>query len=236
MNIYNEVKDAAKTTLIDIGGYTAIYMVYHYGKIDMSSCDSLEKGIIRLYNAITKKVNQDFKTHISESEIDGVIRGENTDMPDNIIQAIHSEAGLFVKNLLNQFCKEEIELKTGKTVFTGGGAILLQEYIKECGDMISNPIFISDIKADASGHSSAAKRFQTTSSSRPAICVDAGKSEFEPPITYINLLTSGKLNTYRADVDRLILPIQFRNSQQQPKELLRLGLTALKYILHTDIY
>lgn len=152
INIYNEIRDAAKTTLIDIGGYTAIYMVYHNGKIDMSACDSLEKGIIRLYNTIKKKVDGDFQTHLSESEIDSIIRGEDTDVPEDIVQTVHSEARLFIKDLINQLREEEIDLKTGKTIFTGGGAILLQEYIKECGDMISNPIFIADIKANAKGY------------------------------------------------------------------------------------
>lgn len=38
------VKDEGKATLIDIGGYTAIYMVLHNGQPDFAACEALDPG------------------------------------------------------------------------------------------------------------------------------------------------------------------------------------------------
>ncbi len=50
MTRYNEIKDYSKVITVDIGGFTLDYMLIRGGQPDMSVCDSLEKGVIPMYN------------------------------------------------------------------------------------------------------------------------------------------------------------------------------------------
>ena len=152
MTVFDKVQTHPKVTLIDIGGYTAIYMVFRYGKPDMSATDSLENGLILLYNAITKKILSDFDTRLDETEIDAVINGTYGEIADEIRAIIENETKTFVLNLLNRLREDQIDLKTGITVFAGGGSILLKKYIEQWGDRISTPMFIEDINANVRGY------------------------------------------------------------------------------------
>ena len=49
----------AKATVIDIGGFTADYLSLRYGAADWASCDSLENGVITLYNRLLSKIRAD---------------------------------------------------------------------------------------------------------------------------------------------------------------------------------
>jgi len=147
MTLFDQIEAHPKVTLIDIGGYTVIYMVFRNGEPDKSAYDSLENGVIHLYNAIIKRVLDDFDTRLNEAEIDAVINGTYDDVSDEIKAAIESEAKTFVHNLLNRLREDQIELKTGITVFAGGGSILLKKYLEQWGDRITKPIFITDINA-----------------------------------------------------------------------------------------
>jgi len=152
MTVFDKVQSHPKVTLIDIGGYTAIYMIFRYGNPDMSATDSLENGLILLYNAITKRILSDFDTRLDETEIDAVIKGTYVEIADEIKAAIEGETKTFVLNLLNRLREDQIDLKTGVTIFAGGGSILLKKYIEQWGDRISTPIFIEDINANVRGY------------------------------------------------------------------------------------
>jgi len=152
MTVFDKVQSHPKVTLIDIGGYTAIYMVFRNGKPDMSATDSLENGLIILYNSITKRVLSDFDTRLDETEIDAIINGTYGEVADEIKTAIEAETKTFVLNLLNRLREDQIDLKTGITIFAGGGSILLKKYIEQWGDRISTPLFIEDINANVRGY------------------------------------------------------------------------------------
>ena len=44
-----------------------------------------------------------------------------------------------------------LELKSGKVIFTGGGAVLLRQQI-EASDKVREPVFIEDIAANVKGY------------------------------------------------------------------------------------
>ena len=60
-------------------------------------------------------------------------------------------ASLFVHDLLGVLRERGYDLKVGCVVFVGGGALLLEKYIKESG-MIGESIFIDDLSANAKGY------------------------------------------------------------------------------------
>lgn len=56
MPVYNQVKEIPKGVIIDIGGMTADYIMVRKGEADASVCDSLENGVITLYNKIRSAI------------------------------------------------------------------------------------------------------------------------------------------------------------------------------------
>ena len=51
--------DDPKAVVLDIGGFTADYLLLKNGKADLTSCDSLENGVILLYNKIRSRGNSE---------------------------------------------------------------------------------------------------------------------------------------------------------------------------------
>lgn len=54
------IQQLSKVIVVDIGGFTADYLLIKNGQADLSVCDSLENGVITLYNRIKSKVNADY--------------------------------------------------------------------------------------------------------------------------------------------------------------------------------
>ena len=64
--IYSKFQQLPKAVIVDIGGFTADYLQVKYGQADLSVCDSLENGVIVLYNRIKSKINADFDTVVED--------------------------------------------------------------------------------------------------------------------------------------------------------------------------
>lgn len=146
------VKDEGKATLIDVGGYTAIYMVLHNGQPDFAACEALDNGMLFLYRRVINKVKNACDTILDEQTIDSVLRGDRSGLPWEIADMVEKETARFVADLLNRLRENGVDLKTGLTCFAGGGAILLQKYIEAHGDKIFRPYFIGDINANVQGY------------------------------------------------------------------------------------
>ena len=61
--------DEPRAVVVDIGGFTADYLQIKFGEAQLSACDSLENGVILLYNRILSKVNAEFDLRLEESDI-----------------------------------------------------------------------------------------------------------------------------------------------------------------------
>lgn len=57
VTILKSVRSSPKSLILDLGGYTADYLQLQNGVADLSVCDSLENGVIALYNRIKSKVS-----------------------------------------------------------------------------------------------------------------------------------------------------------------------------------
>lgn len=62
--------DDPKAVVLDIGGFTADYLLLKNGKADLTSCDSLENGVILLYNKIRSRGNSELDLLLDESDVD----------------------------------------------------------------------------------------------------------------------------------------------------------------------
>lgn len=151
MPVYGRIKDFPKATIVDIGGFTADYLQIKKGQADLSACDSLENGVILLYNAIKSKVSADYDLLLEESDIDAILREEGTDFDNDVCRLVDSQAKTFIADLIGRLRERMIDLKNGKAIFVGGGSILLRKYI-ENSDKVSCAIFVDEISANTRGY------------------------------------------------------------------------------------
>lgn len=140
-----------RALVVDIGGFTADYVRLRNGVPDMAACDSLENGVILLYNRICAKANAELDILLEESEIDRILRSEDQDAAPEVIALAEREAQEFINDLLSGLRERMLELKSGKVIFLGGGATLLRRQIEASGK-IGQAIFVEDINANAKGY------------------------------------------------------------------------------------
>lgn len=151
ITVYPQISGYSKVTTVDIGGFTLDYLLLRNGRPDLSVCDSLEKGVIMLYNKIISRVNSDYDILLEEMDIDSIIKGEKTDYDESIVRMVKDMTQMYVDDLLGALRERGLDLKTGCVVFIGGGALLLREYL-ENSDKVGKCIFIEDICANAKGY------------------------------------------------------------------------------------
>ena len=73
LTMFQTLSTIPKALVLDIGGMTADYLQIKYGEGDLSVCDSLENGVIRLYNRIESKVRAEQDILLTEREIEKLI-------------------------------------------------------------------------------------------------------------------------------------------------------------------
>lgn len=121
------------------------------GVPDMSACDSLENGVILLYNRVRARANAELDVLLDESEIDCILRGEHRDVAPEVVELVEKEAQEFVNDLLSGLRERMLELKSGRVIFLGGGASLLRRQIEASGK-VGQVTFVEDINANAKGY------------------------------------------------------------------------------------
>ena len=151
MSKFGLIHSLPRVVVIDIGGFTADYLLTKYGQADLSVCDSLEHGVIILYNQITARVNSELDILLDESDIDAILKGATVDYSDKVRRIVTDTAQVFISDLFGKLRERSIDLRSGRTVFVGGGSILLKKQIEESGK-VATPLFIDEIAANAKGY------------------------------------------------------------------------------------
>lgn len=151
MPMYSKVKEYPRSVIIDIGGYSLDYLQLKYGKADMSVCDSLDMGVITLYNEIKSRINSSEDMLIDESDIDAVLQNKPTVFEERIKRLIEQQSLEFTEKIINSLRERHIDLKTTHAIFVGGGSLLLSKYIK-ASKKIAEPDIVENINANAIGY------------------------------------------------------------------------------------
>ena len=151
ITIINELIEYNKVLIVDIGGFTVDYMLMRDGEPELSVCDSLEKGIITLYNQISERINAEYDFLLDEADIDAVLEGKKTVYTTEVIFLIFAITEDFVEDLFNKLREKHLDLKSGVVVFVGGGGIRLKKVIEASGK-IGKSFFVEDINANAKGY------------------------------------------------------------------------------------
>jgi plasmid segregation protein ParM len=121
MTVYSSIRDAPKAIVLDIGGWTADYIQISSGNCDLSVCDSLENGVIQLYNRVKSKVSSDLDLLLDENDIDVILHGNNPEYGEAVCKIVNETAQSFVNDLFLTMRERMIDLRLGKTIFVGGG-------------------------------------------------------------------------------------------------------------------
>ena len=120
-----------KAVGIDIGGFTTDYLLIRNGRPDMGYCDSMEKGVITMYNQIISSVNSEYDMLLEDADIDSILAGNTQYYDDSVVHMTEGMVQDFVTYLLNSIRERGIDTKTSYTIFIGGGAVLLKQMAKK---------------------------------------------------------------------------------------------------------
>jgi plasmid segregation protein ParM len=88
---------------------------------------------------------------LEKSDIDAIIMEANHSFSSAVQAIVHKMSAAFVDNLAGMLRERGIDPRVGKTVFIGGGSILLKRYICSC-QKVGKHIFIEDLKANVKGY------------------------------------------------------------------------------------
>ena len=151
MTVYSQIVDYDRVLTVDIGGFTLDYLLLRGGRPDLSVCESLEKGVIRLYNDVISRINSEKDILLEEQDVDRIIQGKRTDYSQGIIEVVESMTKTYVEDIIGTLRERGLDLKTGCVVWIGGGAMLLKKYL-ESSSRVGRSIFVEDICANAKGY------------------------------------------------------------------------------------
>ena len=151
MTMIEKLQQIPKVVGIDIGGFTTDYLLMRKGNQDMEACDSMEKGVITMYNKIISGINSEYDILLEESDIDSILQGNTEFYEEAVVRMTEGMVQDFVKDLLNSIRERGIDTKAAYTVFIGGGAKLLSHFLEQ-SDRLGKYTFIEDISANAKGY------------------------------------------------------------------------------------
>ena len=151
MLYHKDIAMYPRTTAVDIGAFTGDYLMFRYGEVDMEFCDSMEMGIISLYNRVITGIRADYDQLLDEMDIDSIIRGKYDFYEGKIVQAVLGEVQAYARDLLSSLRERGVDPRSTYMIFLGGGSILLKPFLEQTG-MLNRYRFIEDIHANAKGY------------------------------------------------------------------------------------
>lgn len=146
----DDIKNFSRAIVIEMGGYTTEVIQLLEGRPDSSVIKSLEYGVIHLYNQLTEIINREYDLVLLETDIDAILTGKQTVIPEMIINRILECSRQFSKKLLSDIREKGIDLKSSQVIFGGGGYLLLQKFLKE--SLPRMPLEIPSLSANAEGY------------------------------------------------------------------------------------
>lgn len=151
VTIMEDLTNVPLALIVDVGGMTADYLRLKKGEGDLTVCDSLENGVIMLYNKVISKIQAERDLLLSEEEIDAILSGKKLQGMETVAPLVERCAREFVSDLLSALRERQLELRGGPVIFVGGGSTLLRRQIMASGK-VAQPIFLEDIRANAKGY------------------------------------------------------------------------------------
>jgi len=154
VTIHDEVSMYKIINIVDVGGYTVDLLQLTDFKPDMTLCTSLYSGVNLLFQQINKMYRSKGMDDIPDNIIEGILLNDMSiilDTSKERIDLVRENTARFVKELLAKISQTGMNLVENRTVFVGGGSLLLKEYIK-MSNAVSKPFFIDNVHANVEGY------------------------------------------------------------------------------------
>ena len=140
--------------IVDCGGYTVDVLQLVDLRPNMSVCNSLYGGVNKLFDKVNEQARAKGVSEIPDSVIEGLLLNDKQTMEDcspERIALVRTNAEHFTNDMLARVSQAGLDLAENKTVFVGGGSIMLRDYIKNTG-LVTKPVFVDNVHANAQGY------------------------------------------------------------------------------------
>lgn len=98
--ILGELATVPRALILDVGGFTADYLLLKNGRADLSTCDSLENGVILLYNRIRSKASSDLDILLEETDVDAILlQGQGSSYGEEVAALVEYQTQEFVNDM-----------------------------------------------------------------------------------------------------------------------------------------
>lgn len=129
ITVFNSYKGVL-CNVIDIGGFTVDIFKVENGIINTASCFSLPDGIITIIAKIQQELLK-LNIRLTESQIQDMVIGREPVIFDaDVKKIIENMTKEYVENILSKIEEYGFEFRN-PSIFTGGGSMMLQNYIQK---------------------------------------------------------------------------------------------------------
>ena len=146
-----ELLDEPSVIVADIGGWTVDLMRLDNRLPNAATCRSLELGMIRCIDEIGEQVRRALGLSLTAAQIECVLRGDVSSLPDEAKSIIHAQADLYVQNLLSAITECGLDTRAMPAIFMGGGAALLKRRVSATNGLC-RPVILDDVSLNAKGY------------------------------------------------------------------------------------
>lgn len=150
-NPHCETAKKKRYYIVGIGGGTTDIVPVINGKPDVNNCFSLEMGTRVMYRKIAANIQREFGEMLDEGLVEDVLKEEDNLLPEDMKRIIKENGKEFYNAIINGCIGQGVKLSLYPTVFFGGGALLLREFIEE-DEKLAGPEILGDIHANAKAY------------------------------------------------------------------------------------
>ena len=143
--------DEPSVIVADIGGWTVDLMRLDNRIPNAATCRSLELGMIRCIDEISEQVRRTQGLSLTTAQIESVLRGDASSLPDEVKTIIHMQADRYIQTLLSAITECGLDTRAMPTIFLGGGAALLKRRVSAT-NALSRPVILDDVSLNAKGY------------------------------------------------------------------------------------
>ena len=154
VTVMEKFMDVRTLNIVDVGGHTVDILQMVNLCPNMAVCTTLFGGVNTLFQRINESTRAKGDKDITDSVMEGVLRCDKkvlNECSQELISLIQSKAEQFAREMIVEISQVGLDLREHKTLFIGGGAILLMKHIESTG-LIAKQYYVTDVQANSKGY------------------------------------------------------------------------------------